>query len=682
MIYLICKKEDYKKTSEEIEIEIVSLKHLESWLEDKDSVQLDTETVGNFNDTNGFVFLFQVGNWENQYVLDCTVQENVEFIVEKILKNDKLEKLLQNAKYDLKWFLRWGVNPKNIYDTMLAEQVLYCGYEGHGASLDVLGERYCGTIISKAIRGKINTLGLTSEVVEYAAGDVKYLHKIKDEQWKRAEEYELFTTIEKECEVVRVFAAMEYNGIFLNEEEWLTVEKEHIIKKDEAINVLYKWILSSKISKKVNTYYDMFKGLTVVINFNSSQQVVKLFNLVGVAYENKQMATITSVSQKDVLPVLSDPTGLKDLYINYKTEITNISKYGSNFLTTDIKFGGKKTGKTASTIHLNTGRVHCEYFQILVTGRVSCNNPNLQQIPSSTKHRNCFKPRKGYKFVSVDFSSQELVLIANDSGEKVWLDSLRNGWDLHSTVAEFVFGNEWVKGTTELCSYYNKVYIALNYNTKPSVITEEYYNNTLDIENKKLYRKSTLKEKCICSKHKKLRTSTKTLNYALAYGAGGDKIGAQLNIGSSGGWKLINKYFGAMSYLSNRFNFLKSYGVNHLMVRTFKEGFRRIRFFEEPNNTGQSKAIERESTNTRYQGTGADMMKQALIDLYDTLKDKYGNDVYFILQVHDQVMLEVKDEISEQVNQEIIDIMEYVSVKFKLKLPVKAEGEITTKWEH
>lgn len=136
-----------------------------------------------------------------------------------------------------------------------------------------------------------------------------------------------------------------------------------------------------------------------------------------------------------------------------------------------------------------------------------------------------------------------------------------------------------------------------------------------------------------------------------------------------------------MTRLKLLFNTLAQAGVDRLMIRTFAP-YRRRRHFVRPENDNEEHNIRRQAMNTRFQGTGADMMKKALVDLYDYLKPKYGNDCMFILQVHDQVVLEVKDEFAEQVKLEAIKIMRNVSKVMLKTLIVDVEGEVTKIWKH
>jgi DNA polymerase I-like protein with 3'-5' exonuclease and polymerase domains len=481
MKYIISSNYKVDNSEEAKLIKTATEKDLLDWIKNKDVIEIDTETIKNSNDVNGYVFTFQVGDSDNQYVLDCTESNNVE-LAKSILKTDKI-KVLQNAKYDIKWFLNWGINPTNIYDTMLAEMCINLGYKAVGLGLDKISSRYLNVEVSKEIRGQINYLGLTPAVVNYAATDVEYLSKIREAQLKVIKEKGLEKVVELENKVVRVFAEMESTGIYLNEKKWLEVEKHHknlVLTKEKELT---EYLLNHKVKKYLYVTLDMFEGEKLQnFNFNSSQQIVNVLNLIGKENKKKQLISLSNASEAE-LQKIAYLEPFINMYLDYKEQITNIAKYGSNFLLTKKKFKTKEGGESAysyPTINPSTGRVHYDYWQMVETGRVSCNSPNMQQIPAHTKHRSCFEAREGYSFVSCDFSSQELVLIAEDSQEPVWIEAVQKGWDLHSSVAEMVFKKIWKNAAVSDCLYYKT------------------------------------KQKCDCPEHKKLRDKIKTINYALS----------------------------------------------------------------------------------------------------------------------------------------------------------------------
>lgn len=662
-------------------IQIGTLEECKEWVDKTDILEIDTETVKNFNDFSGHVFTFQVGNYDVQWVIDCTDINNHD-LVKYILKTDK-KKILQNAKYDLKWFLNWGINPTNIYDTMLMEVVLNTGYKiGElGVSLDKLGMRYVGIDISKTIRGQINYLGLVPEVIDYAAGDVKYLSLIREKQVARLKEADLVQVAILENKVVRVFAEMEHTGIYLDANEWRQVNKEYTKELILFEDKLHKYLASHPVVKYYSVSIDMFTGTKIIdMNFNSPAQMVLLLNRIGYVKKNKALIELTTAGEKEIeqYAYIDDFIGM---YLDYKQMQTNVSKYGEKFL---------------RAINPNSGRVHTNYWQILNTGRVSSGEkdnplcPNMQNIPKysdkpkegHTKHRGCFKAKEGFSFVSLDFSSQELVLIAEDSQEPVWINALKNGWDLHSYVAEMVFKDTWKRAAEPNCTYYNQLY-SRQVGNKIEFITQYDYDRMLNSSenNNVVYKATKPKSKCNCEKHKDMRDKIKTINYALSYGAGPKKIAANLRISVNAAIKIIDEYFSTMTRLRILFNTLAQAGVDRLFIRTFAP-YRRKRYFIRPETDNEEHNIRRQSMNTRFQGTGADMMKKALVDLYDYLKPKYGSDCMFILQVHDQVVLEVKDEFAEEVKVQAIEIMRNVSKIMLKTLMVDVDGEITKIWKH
>jgi DNA polymerase-1 len=136
-----------------------------------------------------------------------------------------------------------------------------------------------------------------------------------------------------------------------------------------------------------------------------------------------------------------------------------------------------------------------------------------------------------------------------------------------------------------------------------------------------------------------------------------------------------------MTKLRSLFFTLATYGIQELKIRTFRP-FRRIRYFTKPLDFKQEKQIERQAMNTRFQGTGADMMKLALIRLHREFKPKYGDDCLFVLQVHDQVVLEVKDCYAVEINERAKVIMEDASKEMLKTLSVKVDGDISKIWKH
>jgi DNA polymerase-1 len=320
------------------------------------------------------------------------------------------------------------------------------------------------------------------------------------------------------------------------------------------------------------------------------------------------------------------------LYLEYKENQTAISKFGREYL---------------KWVNPLTNAVHTSYWQILATGRVSSGMkneaPNMQQLPALNEVRNCFIARDGYSYVDCDYSNMELVIAGCVSGEESWVEAFNNGLDLHSVVAEAMYKDKWRNSAEESCEYVKT------------------------------------KQKCDCKEHKGMRTKIKTLNYLALYGGGPQKLSDSINIPLGEAKEIISTYFNGLPKLTGFLNMLKTYGKRNLMIRT-KPPYRRIRFFENPqDDPAVYSQIERQSGNTYIQGTGANITKLSMVKMNEE-RVKQNIDVKFVLQLHDAVVCEVKDEQAEQwfniQKQCMIDAFKEV-----IGYPIDVDGYIAKFWK-
>ena len=167
------------------------------YFKDKFEVQVDTETIGDF--ISGYILTLQLGDRDNQYVIDCTCNNILQF--KDLLENKFL--LLQNAKYDLKFFYKVGIYPTILYDTFLAECILTTGIENRELGLAALALKYTTTVLDKSVRGVIHSEKLSDRVIEYAAKDVLLLQDIRDKQLIELEKLDLGNLVWLENEVIK-----------------------------------------------------------------------------------------------------------------------------------------------------------------------------------------------------------------------------------------------------------------------------------------------------------------------------------------------------------------------------------------------------------------------------------------------------------------------------------------------
>jgi len=600
--------------------ELSTMEECVDYLKDQLVLGVDTETSGK-DFTRKKIVMFQIGTEEVQYVID-TRDISIEPL-RNILESKKVLKIFHNVKFDYKFIKsNYNIEVENVYDTMLAECVLNCGKDKYGYSLNHLTQRYLGRSLNKEIRNKF--IGLegkpfSTEQIVYGADDVKYLLNIREQQITQIDKLGLMRIHLLECKAVLAFADIEYNGLCFDERSWLENAKQNEVVVTDLEEELDNEIVVNRLTDFIADYVqlDMFTPVEdlrkVDVKWSSPLQVKRVIS----SYLGKK---IDNVNAFELSKFKDKPLITK--YLRYKEKQKISSTYGKSFLKYVMK----------------DGKVRTSFWQVLNTGRVSSGSkedrkPNMQNIPARNQFRNCFHSRDGYSIVSVDYSGQELAIIAYGSQDPVWINCRKNNEDLHSVCAELVFGEQWHTG--------DKI---------------------------------------------ALRTMIKTINFGLAYGMSKFKLSDTLNISVDEAAKLINKYFSAFPNIKAFLHKLGRYGVENGHIRTFKP-FRRIRWF--PNwfkgiHTSQKDfktmgAIERASKNTPIQGTGADMIKQSMVLIREHIK-KFDLPCYMVTQVHDEIGVEVRDDFAYEWAQLQCKLMKEAGAMIIKGFDMTVDYTITKKW--
>lgn len=375
-------------------------------------LSVDTETAGmDYFDKK--MLMCQIGNAEHQYVID--VRDTSILKLKPILEDLNTLKIFHNVKFDYHFFRELGIMLWNVYDTFLAEQVLYNGYKNKGYGLKDLAYRYLDVAMDKEERNKfinISSVPFTERQIRYGAKDVELLESIMRKQLTKAKEDELENVIELENKAVLALADIEHNGMYLNKERWLNEAKGSMDKLRDYRKKLDSMIFENPLFEKIIPKYiqsDIFTPIEEVrkvnINWDSPSQVLKIVRVLlpGIADTNA-----FTLEKHTNIPLIKELLTYREIY-------KEVSTYGPGFV---------------ENIHHKTGRIHTNIWQVLVTGRISSSNPNMQNIPADNKFRNCFEPGiKDWVFVSGDYSSQELCIIAVKSNDRTWMEALHNGWD-------------------------------------------------------------------------------------------------------------------------------------------------------------------------------------------------------------------------------------------------------------
>ncbi len=286
------------------------------------------------------------------------------------------------------------------------------------------------------------------------------------------------------------------------------------------------------------------------------------------------------------------------------------------------------TDKLPKMINHRTGRVHTSYHQaVTATGRLSSTDPNLQNIPIRNEEgrrvRQAFVPRKGYKIVAADYSQIELRIMAHLSKDKGLLDAFSQGKDIHKATASEVFD------------------VALD-----DVTAEQ-------------------------------RRSAKAINFGLIYGMSAFGLSKQLNIPRHEAQKYMDLYFerypGVLEYMDTTRESAKEKGY----VETV---FGRRLYLPDikASNGARRKGAERAAINAPMQGTAADIIKLAMIKVDEWIQQEASSDVSMMMQVHDELVFEIKDASLDAHREKIVSLMEHAAT---LSVPLLVEAGVGENWD-
>lgn len=281
-------------------------------------------------------------------------------------------------------------------------------------------------------------------------------------------------------------------------------------------------------------------------------------------------------------------------------------------------------------INPQTGRIHPDYMQIGAdTGRFACSNPNLQQIPADSLFRQCFIAAEGYKLVVADYSQIELRIMAELSRDPAFLKAFKEGADLHALTASQMFG------------------IPLSRVTKEK------------------------------------RFQAKSINFGLMYGRGAKSLAIQLELSEEEAQRLLQKYFATYKKVKSWLDRIGQAAVKRGYSTTIGGRKRYYRDLnpEDPGYERQRAYVERQGKNHPIQGTSADMTKLAMVYIYERIK-KEKLDAVPIHTVHDELVVEAKENQAREVAKLVKEGMERAGKEILKEVPVKVDVVVSDCWEH
>ena len=449
-------------------------------------VGLDTETTGTEIWT-GRLLLLQLGNKEDQVVIDCTTVDINQY--KDYLESNRLF-IIHNAKFDLRWLYKEHIVIRNVYDTYLGEKILFLGFPPGIVSLSLQAccDRYLHVYLDKTVRGKIHA-GVTEEVIVYAANDVVYLEDIMNAQMKIIAQRGQQNALEIENKFVRVLAYIEFCGIRLDPSRWkakMVKDKERLRVAEQRLNDwVIKYVLDKNDPSLIQRNYDSHKkgkptklkesvyvvipapslfsefdtGPQCIIDWSSSKQVIRLFKELGfdLLVKDKKTGKMRESVESKYIEMQKDKSDIVPLYLEYSAAFKVVTSFGQNFL---------------DAINPVTQRIHPTFNQMMDTGRLSCGSGgkgrggktkdddiaeededkntttqtndksvNIQQLPATEETRAAFVPEEGHLLVDCDYGDQEGHVFTELSNDREWIAFYNdpNERDGHSFVAKMCF---------------------------------------------------------------------------------------------------------------------------------------------------------------------------------------------------------------------------------------------------
>ncbi len=531
-------------------------------------------------------------------------QEEAKALLERLapfFASEEIEKVGQNLKYDIKVLKKYGVEVRGpLFDTMLAHYLINPDMRHN---MDVLSETYLNytpvpisDLIGKKGKNQMSMRDVPLEKqTEYAVEDADITLQLARHfvtELKEADTMDLFRDIE--IPLLRVLADMELEGINLDRDflNGLSADLDADI---------------ASLEKKI------YEEAGETFNIGSPKQLGEiLFDKLKLVDKPKKTKTGQYSTAEDVLSSLAKDHQIIEDVLDYR----GLTKLKSTYV-----------DALPAQVEKSTGRVHTDYMQtVAATGRLSSNNPNLQNIPIRTERgrqvRKAFIPRdKDYVLLAADYSQIELRIIAALSDEDTMIEAFKNGEDIHASTASKVF------------------------NVPLSEVTREQ------------------------------RANAKTVNFGIIYGVSAFGLSNQTDLSRTEAKELIDTYYKTYpklrKYMADQVDFAREHGYVQTVLG-------RRRYLKDINgsNAVVRGAAERNAINAPIQGSAADIIKIAMIEIHRKLEEgKYKTRM--LLQVHDELVFDVYKPELEKVSDLIKKSMESA---YTLKVPLDVEIGTGSNW--
>ena len=548
-------------------------------------VGLDIETTG-LDPILDKIRLVQIATPLNTYVID--MYHVPISVLNPVLTGGPI-KVIHNAKFDagFLYVVSEGVMVEPIFDTMITDQVLH--HRGYARSLKDLSKEYLDIDLDKEKQtSDWGAEHLSETQIQYAGQDANVLLPLKHILEEKAVELQVIEVINLENRLVPAICWMERSGVNLDRNLW-----NKLVKSAEAKATRLKEELNLSVAEHTSLGLDLFGNAAVSINWDSPAQVKKLLSDLGVEIENTRHSTLES--NRGAHPVIA-------LLLDYRGAAKKVSTYGTDW---------------EKHVHPTSHRIHANWVQIgSATGRMSCKNPNMQNLPREAAYRNCFRAAPDCVLIKGDYEQIELRLAAQIAPDARMKKAFYEGRDLHSVTASYLLGKPETEAVTD-----------------------------------------------------SQRQMAKAVNFGLIFGMGARGLSSyaqnnfRVRMDETEAAKIRRRYFEAYSGIKN----WHESQSRKLETRTI---LGRHRILE-----GERDYTNR--LNSPIQGSAADGLKLALIKLWET---RHRVDAYPVLTVHDEIVIEAPKELAGKATEWLKGCMEDGMGEFLQEVPVAIDITAKESW--
>jgi DNA polymerase I len=569
-------------------------------LEQTEALGFDTETT-ELDPYRGELRLVQLSDGRSTYVFDvraiageAKAADDPAFgPLRRLLASPRTIKVAHNAKFDAKWVRHHlGAELANVFDTYLASQLAAAGDSDRKHSLADVAAFYTNTNVDKSEQvSDWAAAELSQSQIEYAARDAMVMLPLYQQLAERLRTDGLDEAARLEFECLMPIAQMELNGVYLDQDRWREQLERVRAAQAKAADELQE-MLSAGVAQA-----SLF-GRTE-INLDSQQQVTDALLNLGIP--------VPGTTRGWQLQPLAEQYPVVAKLIEYRSVAKALSSFGENIL---------------DFVEPQTGRIHADFRQIgAPSGRFSCSNPNLQQIPHDQRYRRCFTAPPGRRLVMADYSQIELRILADFSGDQRFIQVFESGADLHASAAAHIFG------------------------VPPGEVTAEQ------------------------------RSFAKRLNFGIVYGIGASRLALTTGMSQTEAEDTMRKYFGTFRELDRYLQESGRRAVTERTARTASGRLMRLRFDETDKQAVG--AARRNGVNMPIQGTSADILKRALRLLHDRIS---GTSARLVNIVHDEVIVECDAAEAEGTAVTLESSMRSAGEEYIKKVPVKVDVHVGEEW--